>query len=315
MVKVARKHNRVVQVGTQQRSGRHFQEAVKVLRGGHIGKIVSVRMGSFRNVMPGFGVAQPSEPPAGFDYDLWLGPAPKRPYTKKRALYNFRWYWDYSGGQMTNLGTHEMDIVHWAMQVKGPRSVASIGGRLALTDDDGETPDTQDAIFEYDGFTALVSIREAATGRRTGGGGFDFFGTKGSLSIGRGGFEVFPDMKVPANNQIPPWSNPSGHPERSDVRPEPWTTPMKMAGSSDEQLELHARNFIDCIKSRQRPIADVEEGHEVSTACHLANISMRVGRMVRWDAEKEQIVGDNEANAMLERPYRKPWDQVLRSLL
>ena len=90
---------------------------------------------------------------------------------------------------------------------------------------------------------------------------------------------------------------------------------MKMGGSSDEQLELHARGFIDCIKSRQRPIADVEEGHQVSAACHLANISMRLQRTIKWDAEKEQIIGDKEANAMLERPYRKPWDHELRSLL
>jgi len=316
MTQAARKYNRVVQTGTQQRSGKHFQEAVRVLRAGHIGKIMSVRIGSFRNIMPGFGVTPEEQPPAGFDYDLWLGPAPKRPYTNHRALYNFRWFWDYSGGQMTNLGTHEVDIVHWALDTKGPKTVASIGGRFALTEDDGETPDTQDAIFDYNQCNVLVSIREASAGRRMGEGGFQFFGTKGSLAISRMGFEVFPDMKIPANNQIPNWSNPAGHPPRTrDFKPEPWTTPLKMAGSSDEQLELHARNFVDCIKSRHKPIADVEDGHRVSTACHLANISMRLGRMVKWDADKEQILGDKEANAMLERPYRKPWDQVLRSLL
>ncbi len=314
MTQAARKYNRVVQAGTQQRSGKHYQEALKVLRGGHIGKIVSARIGAFRNIMPGFGVTPESEPPAGFDYDFWLGPAPKRPYTKHRALYNFRWFWDYSGGQMTNLGAHDMDIVHWIMQVKGPKSVASFGGRLALTDDDGETPDTQDAIFDYNGFNMLVSLREVSAGRRTGEGGFHFYGTKGSMTLSRGGFEVFPDIRIPPNNQIPNWSNPAGHPERTaNVTPQPWTTPLKMAGSSDEQLELHARNFVDCIKSRQRPIADVEQGHQVSTACHLANISLRLGRSIKWDPEKEQIVGDKEANAMLERPYRKPWDQVLRS--
>ncbi len=317
MTQAARKYNRVVQTGTQQRSGKHFQEAVKVLRAGHIGKILSVRIGSFRNISPGFGITKPADPPSDLNYDLWLGPAPKKPYTLHRALYHFRWFWDYSGGQMTNLGTHEVDIVHWALQTKGPRVVASLGGRYGLTEDDGETPDTQDAIFDYNGCNVLVSIREASAGRRVAGaGGFEFFGTKGSLLISRGGFEVFPDMKVPANNQIPDWSRPAGHPPRvTGFKPEPMTTPLKMAGSSDEQLELHARNFIDCIKSRQQPIADVEEGHQVSTACHLANISMKVGRMIRWDAEKEQIIGDKEANAMVEHSYRKPWDQTLRSLL
>ena len=90
---------------------------------------------------------------------------------------------------------------------------------------------------------------------------------------------------------------------------------MKEPGSSAEQFNLHARNFIDCVKSRQRPISDVEQGHQVNVACHLANISLRTGRKIRWDPEKEEILGDREASAMLERPYRKPWDTVLRGLL
>jgi predicted dehydrogenase len=316
MTQAARKYNRVVQAGTQQRSGKHFQEAVRLIQSGHIGKVVSVRIGSFRNIMPGFGVTQPSAPPNDFDYNMWLGPAPERPYTQHRALYHFRWFWDYSGGQMTNLGTHQVDIVHMAMKVKGPSAVTSLGGRLGLSEDDGETPDTQDAIFQYPGFTCLVSIREASLGNRRNDGGFEFFGTKGSLSISRNGFEVFADQKIPSNNQIPPWSKPAGHPPRvENFKPEAWTEPVKMAGNSDEQMELHARNFVDCIKSRQRPIADVEDGHYVSAACHLANVSMRLGRSIRYNPETEQVAGDREANAMLERPYRKPWDQVLRSLL
>jgi predicted dehydrogenase len=212
---------------------------------------------------------------------------------------------------MTNLGAHNLDIVHWVMNVKGPKAVASVGGRLVLTNDNGDTPDTQDAIFDYGGFTASVSIREACGGFRD---PFEFCGTKGALAISRGGFEVRPDMKSYPANLIPNWSNPPGHPPRSDVKPEPWTPAMKQKGSSDEQMDRHVRNFLDCMKSRQRPIADVEQGHEVTTACHLANIALKVGRLVRWDAEKEEIPGDREANAMLERPYRKPWDQALRSL-
>ena len=123
MTAAARKYNRIVQVGTQGRSGPHMKEVVTMIRGGHIGKLTSVRIGAFRNVMPGFGRTPVSEPPAGLDYDMWLGPAPKKPYTEHRCLYHFRWFWDYSGGQMTNLGAHDIDFVHYIMQVKGPTAV------------------------------------------------------------------------------------------------------------------------------------------------------------------------------------------------
>ncbi|PYT29093.1 MAG: hypothetical protein DMG57_12825 [Acidobacteria bacterium] len=312
MVEAARRYNRVVQAGTQQRSGRHFQKAVEMLRSGAIGKIMSVRGTSFRNIMPGFGSPPDDAPPNDLDYDMWLGPAPKRAYNPHRSLYHFRWFWDYSGGQMTNLGAHELDVVQWAMQAKGPVAVSSSGGRFAL-EDHGETPDTQDALFEYPDFTAVYSYREASAGRR-GEGQLEFFGTKGCLSIDRLGFQIYPDMKSDPSNAIPTFiGHPAGGPVRNKVTPEPWIQPFKMAGSSQEQFDLHVRNFLDCIKSRQRPIADVEQGHQVSTACHLANISLRTGRKIRWNPETEEIIGDREASKWLERPYRKPWDEVLRS--
>jgi predicted dehydrogenase len=312
MVEAARRYKRIVQVGTQQRSGKHYQKAVEMLRAGYIGKIVSARMGSFRNVMPGFGAPTDATPPNDLDYDMWLGPAPKRAYNPKRSLYHFRWFWDYSGGQMTNLGAHEIDVVQWAMQVKGPAAVSSSGGRFAL-EDNGETPDTQDALFEYPGFTSLFSCREASLGHR-GEGVLDFYGTKGSLSIERGGFEVHPDMEIDPANAIPVFTgHPAGGPKRSSAPPGPWIQPYKMAGSSQEQFDLHVRNFLDCVKSRARPIADVEQGHQVTTSCHLANISLRTGRKIRWNPETEEIIGDAEASKWLERPYRKPWDEVLRS--
>ena len=313
MVDVARRYNRIVQVGTQQRSGRHYQKARDLVRAGHIGKIVSVRMGSFRNIMPGFGGPPDNTAPNDFDYEMWLGPAPRRPFNPHRGIYHFRWFWDYSGGQMTNLGAHSIDIMQWYMQVKGPSAVSSSGGRFALQDN-GETPDTQDSLYEYSGFTATYSCREASAGSR-GGGGLEFFGTQGSLRIDRGGFEIIADPKINPEDAIPRFKgHPSGGPQGSRAKPEPWTQPMKEPGSSDEQFDLHVRDFIDCIKSRRRPIADVEDGHQVATACHLANLSLRTGRKLRWDPEKEEILGDRETAAMLERPYRRPWDEVLRSL-
>jgi len=314
MIDAARRYNRVVQVGTQQRSGKHFQHAKQLLESGYIGQILSARAGSFRNVMPGFGSPADSAAPSDFDYDMWLGPAPKRPYNKMRGLYHFRWFWDYSGGQMTNLGAHEIDIVQWVMRSQGPSAVSSSGGRFAL-EGPADTPDTQDALFEYPGFTAEYAFREASAGRRAGG-PLEFFGTKGSLVITRAGFEVVPDMKTSPANAIPVFQgHPAGGPVRDKEVPQPWIDAKKEPGSSAEQFDLHVRNFLDCVKSRERPIADVEEGHHSTTACHLANISMRVGRKVHWDWQKEEIISDPEASAMLERPYRQPWDRVLRGLM
>jgi len=260
--------------------------------------------------MPGFGTPPDADPPPGMNYDLWLGPAPERRYNPNRSLYHFRWFWDYSGGQMTNLGAHEIDIVHWAMRTEAPQAVASSGGRLALTDN-GETPDTQDALFEYPGFTALWSHREAGRGRGQCE-GLEFFGTEGSMTLSRAGFQVFPDMKVPPQNQIPDFrGHPSGGPRRvPNPQMTPWCEPIKQTAYND-LLASHARNFIDCVKSRKQPVSSLEEEHRVATACHLANISLRLGRKVRWDPEREEIIDDAEASAMLERPYRNPWDQVL----
>jgi hypothetical protein len=169
-------------------------------------------------------------------------------------------------------------------------------------------------LFEYPGFTSAYSVREVAAGRR-GNSGLEFFGTKGSLAISRSGFEVFPDMKTNPMNSIPVFKgHPAGGPVHDDsVKPQPWIRAVKESGSSDEQLNLHVRNFVDCIKSRQRPISDIEEGHRTTTTCHLANISLRLGRKVHWDPDREEVAGDPEASAMLVRPYRKPWDGVLQS--
>lgn len=315
MTQVARKHKRIVQVGTQQRSGKHYKMGRALMQQGYVGKVFSVRMGAFRNVYPGFGRPEGAQPD-NFDYDMWLGPAPARPYQPHRGLYHFRWFWDYSGGQMTNLAAHEIDILQWYLDQKGPVSVYSNGGRFVLQDD-GETPDTQDTLLEYPGFTAIWSHREAGGQSRLIGHGIEFYGPKGMLNINRGALEVFPDRKVEPSNAIPRFQgHPSGGPRQQDRRePEYWTPPLKVAGSSPEQFDLHVRDFLDCIKSRQRPIADVEDGHTTATTCHLANISLRLGRKLRWDPLKEEIVGDAEASGMLERPYRKPWDVILRGLL
>ncbi|HEX5272912.1 MAG TPA: Gfo/Idh/MocA family oxidoreductase [Gemmataceae bacterium] len=316
MIDVARKHERVVQVGTQQRSGPHYGRARELIRGGQIGKVHSVRMTAFRNVMPGFGRPADCDPPADLDWDLWLGPAPKRRYNPNRAIYHFRWFWDTSGGQMTNLGAHSLDVVHWFLGAKGPTAASSAGGRFGL-EDNGETPDTQDALFEYPGFTAVWSHREASAGPRAA--GLEFFGTKGSLSISRSGFVLTPDPKVSPENAVPQFGGPHpvGGPKRVEAPgpAEMWTKAAEdRSGKSAEQFLRHVRDFLDCVKSRREPAAGLEGAHRVATACHLANVALRLGRRLRWDAEREEIVGDAEAARHLERPYRAPWDNVLKGL-
>lgn len=312
MTEAARKYDRVVQVGTQQRSGIHYHKAIELMRNGRIGDIHSVRIGVSRNVMPGFGDPADAAPPGELDYDLWLGPAPKRPYNKNRSIYHFRWFWDYSGGQMTNWGAHDVDVVQWYLRSKGPRTVFSTGGRWSLKDN-GETPDTQDATFYYEPKLVLTwSLREAGVGRSQGQ-GLEFFGTKGSMTLSRGGFEIHPDLKQPPENLIPQiMGHPVGGPVKTEATPVPWIEPMKERATND-LYGSHVRDFLDSIKSRRRPVADVEDGHRTATACHLANISLRLGgRSIRWDPEREEILGDKEASTWLVRPYRKPWDEVLR---
>jgi predicted dehydrogenase len=315
MVEVARKHKRVVQVGTQQRSGPHYGRARELVRGGQIGPVSSVRMTAFRNVMPGFGRPADADPPADLDWELWLGPAPKRRYNPNRGLYHFRWFWDTSGGQMTNLGAHSLDVVHWYLGVKGPSAVSSAGGRFSL-EDNGETPDTQDALFEYPGFTAVWSHRDASAGPKAA--PLEFFGPKGSLAITRAGFVLTPDPKVPPENVVPQFGgHPVGGPKRVETSgpPELWTKAVEdRTGSGAEQFRLHVRNFLDGVKSRHEPVSDLEGAHRVATVCHLANVALRLGRRLRWDAEREEIVGDAEAARWLVRPYRAPWDRELKAL-
>jgi predicted dehydrogenase len=333
MLDVANRHRRVVQVGTQQRSGLHYQKARELIRAGHIGDVMSVRMQAYRNVMPGFGSPSDGDPPAEIDWNRMLGPAPRQPYNPNRGIYHFRWFWDYSGGQMTNLGHHALDIMHWTLGGV-PVAVTSTGGRFCLGDN-GETPDTQDAFFEF-ATPAGADAPRAATGDRivwtaawshreaSGGGGSafptEFYGTKGMLGITRKGFTVRADKKVPPENLVPQFTGapPVGGVERvaSTEAAELWTTAIEdRSGNDAEQFTRHVRNFLDCVKSREMPISDLASSHRVSTMCHLANLSLRLGRKLRWDAARQEVIDDPEASGLLVRPYRAPWDAELRAVL
>jgi predicted dehydrogenase len=276
-------------------------------------------MSAYRNILPGFGSPPDQDPPPGLDWDMLLGPAPFRRYNPHRGIYHFRWFWDTSGGQMTNLGQHSLDIVHWCLDPRGPLAVSSVGGRFCLNDH-GETPDTQDAFFEYPGWTAAWSHRETSRGPAPTN-PLEFFGTKGSLAISRKGFLASPDAQIDPETLVPQFTG-SSHPAGGATRvrqigPPRFRTDLVQDDSGDEydQFRRHVRNFLDCIKSRQEPVSDLESAHRVATACHLANLSLRLGRKLRWDPDREAVIGDADAEARLERPYRAPWDAQLRALL
>ena len=318
MIDVAKRYQRVVQVGVQNRSGPNFQRAREFVQQGKLGQIVAVQDTYCRNLMPGFGNPPDQDPPKELDWDMWLGPAPKRAYNPNRGIYHFRWIWDYAGGQMTNLGQHSLDIVQWFTGASAPKSVYSTGGRSYLKDN-METPDNQDVLIDYPGFTGVSQYREATQGRAgLGMGGVMFYGTRGMMSVGRSGYEVFPDRKADPFGTMANilGGHPVGGPQPvQEPKDQFWTEKEKdSSGDGAKDYVQHARDFLECMRSRRQPLADIESAHAVATTCHLANISLRVGRKVVWDAEKEQIVGDPQANAMLTRPYRSPWDKELRSL-
>ena len=309
MIAAARHHRRVVQVGTQQRSGVHYARAAGLVRSGHIGDLRHARMAAYRNLGDGFTRPVGVQPLTPEQWDLWLGPAPFVPFDANRCVYHFRWFWDYSGGQTTNLLAHEIDIVQWVTG-ETPRAVAAFGGRYSLRGL-GETPDVFEAVFQYPSFTATWSNREVSEGAHR---GLELNGTRGTLVINRAGFEVVPDPDIPAGDQIPRFTGPP-RPPRSEAPPR--TAALKDGGYEQvrDQFRPHVRNFLDCVKSRGTPVADLESGHRSVTSCHLANISMKLGRVVRWDAEKEDVIGDVEAQGMLSKTYRAPWDRELRAAL
>jgi predicted dehydrogenase len=308
MVDAARRHNRVVQVGTQQRSGAHFQRAVKYVQDGRIGDV------SYATCWTHFPPPAPRPPvsggpPPGMDWDMWLGPAPKLPYDE---VWNVgrRGYWDFWGGQLTEWGSHLVDIVLWAMNVQAPERVVAVGGRFHKKE--GEIPDTLQVTFQYPKFAFHYSVLNHNTyglngdvgAARFGSYGMQFHGTKGTLFIDRGTFRVTPQpLRQEEPNQMPASSPP-------DMRaPGFYYTTEILAEQSDSSLqhEPHVRNFLDSVKSRKRAIADIEDGHHANTACRLGNIAYRLGRSVRWDAAKEQVVGDAEANRLAVGAYRDPW--------
>ena len=304
MVQAARKYNRVVQAGTMQRSAKHFQQAVEIVRNGDLGDITFVRTWNYANGdRDGVGNPPDGDPPAGLDWDMWLGPAPKRAFNdnrfgvdpKDRYYSNVRYFWDYAGGWMTDWAIHWLDIVQMAFKEEIPTEISAMGGKLYVKDNT-ETPDTMEVSYMYpSGFVATYE-RRSGNGQSMfdKGGGILFCGSKGTMFLDRSGYKIVPETKVR------PSENASGPPVRE---------PLMAAAegqSSDSGNSSHWANFLECVRTRQKPISDIETCQRSTTTCLLGNVAWRSKMKLDWDAQK-WTTAQSEPRKYLAREYRKPW--------
>jgi predicted dehydrogenase len=285
MVSAAKKYNRIVQVGQWQRSDPHWQDAMAFVHSGKLGKIRLVRVFSYQGWCPSIPV-KPDEPvPPGVDYDMWLGPAAKRPFNRNRFHFTFRWFWDYAGGLMTDWGVHLLDYALFGMNVTAPDSIMAAGGKFGYPDDACETPDSLQTIYTFKDFNVLwdhaIGIDDGAYGRNH---GLGFVGENGTLVVDRQGWEVIPENV----NQV--------------ARME--AVPLHKA-YGEGGLNLHVKNHLECIKTRNPNCnASIEIGSHIAKFANLGNIAYLTGKKLSWDGK---TFNDSQADAYLTKEYRTPW--------
>ena len=282
-VKAARKYKRIVQHGTQLRAAPHYREAWGLLAKGVIGKVLMVK--AINNQRRGRMPHREDGPvPPGVHYDVWLGPAKKRPFNRNRFHGGWHWLWEYGTGDIGNDGVHQIDLGRWALGLGAPKAVSCSGGKLGSKGDAQETPDTMVVTWEYDDLLYVFEQRDF-TPYRMQGHRLDndniIYGDQGYMMIDRDGYRVF------VGNEPGPRFDKKWH-----------------------DSERHYQNFIDCVKNRRQEdlIADIEEGHLSALMCHLGNIAYRTGRRLSFDPETETFPGDDEANRYLGREYRKGFE-------
>jgi len=297
MVNVQKATNRVVAVGLNRRGNRVYQKLAVDIPAGKIGEVAVARAARISNMAPnGIGKMQPEQPPAGFDWDMWLGPRAVRPYQYNIAPYMFRWWGDYSS-QMGNWGVHYMDAIRWLMGEVAPAAISANGGKY-LVNDDRTIPDTMQVSFEFASNKIIsFSIYEASGVNMFPFGELELRGTKGNLYSSEKGYRIVPSK--PGQFQF--WEK--------QVEEEEFTNQDKVLndGSSSGSTSGLIRNFLDCIKSRKSPLCTLEDGHRSTSFAHLANIALATKKRLLWDAEKERFTNSEEANQMLSYEYRKPW--------
>ena len=287
MIEAARRNKKVVQVGTQSRSTKHVREAMEKLHGGAIGEVLVAKAWNSQR-RSSIGKTKPSVPPAHLDFDTWLGPAPPVPYRTNMLPSIWRWWYDFGCGDMGNDGVHDLDIALWGLGVEShPTRVAAMGGKYFF-DDDQQFPDTQNVLFEYAPDEKTGRRRQLIFEQRIWApyhehgyeNGDAYYGTDGYMILGKGGG----------------WRL---YGQRDKL--------IEERKASGVELGAHHRNFLDCVRAGGKPNADIAIGHQSATLCHLGNIAVRVGRSFEFDPDKEIIIGDDEANALVRRQYREHW--------
>jgi len=274
LVKHVNQTKRILQTGSQQKSDARFRFACELVRNGRIGKVQRITTAIGEG--PKEGPFQPEPVPAELDWDFWLGPAPKVAYTTARCHKTFRWFWDYSGGRLTDWGAHHNDIAQWALGAERSGPITVEGVQLEEMIPDGfVTPAKFRVEYKYANDVLMICTSEGENG-------VTFIGTEGSIFVSR--------SKIIAS------------------RPEMLTEALPAGATKLYYSDNHMGNFFACVRSRRQPICDAEVGHRSATVCHLGNISIRLGRKLVWNPLKEEFIGDVEANAMRSRPSRWPWD-------
>ncbi len=289
MQALAKKHGKVVQVGQWQRSGTHYEKAIEYVQSGKLGQIRLVKVWAYQGWMKPVPVLPDGPVPAGVNYDLWLGPAPKRPFNPNRFHFNFRWFWDYAGGLMTDWGVHEIDIALYAMKASAPKSVMASGGKFAYPDDASETPDTLQAVFEYENFNMLWEHATGIDGGNYGKTeGIAFIGNNGTLVLNRGGWEIIPETYT------------------EDGFKKYKMESLPYQGRQDDYLDLHTRNFIDAVRKNDPSVlkCGVDTGSVAAINAQMGNISLKTGRKVYWDAAANEFKKDKQANELMTASYQ-----------
>jgi predicted dehydrogenase len=225
--------------------------------------------------------------PPGVDYNMWLGPATERTFNQNRFHYNFRWFWDYAGGKMTDWGVHLLDMAFYAMDSWHPLSVSANGGKIVYPDDAMETPDVLESIYKFNDFSIIwknnFALKSDETGRNH---GLAFKGINGTLYVNRNGWEVVP--------------NSSGGGDLMEKVP--------LTPSTGNHLDFHVKDFINCVKTREKTACDVETGRNVVINAHLGNIAYRTGETIKWNPDNNSFGNNSLANALILPEYRKPWE-------
>ena len=280
MVKAAEDNKRVTQMGNLIHATENYHRVVEIVRSGVLGKITKTRVWMAGD-HSGKGRPADTEPPAGLDYDFWLGPAPLRPFNPIRFLFNWRFTWDYAGGTLMDFCCHIVDLVHWAMEVDAPETICATGGRYALQDN-LETPDTLEVVYHYaKGFDMVWSQSDASSHGFEGRGlGIEFQGTDATLVADYGTFQVFPEKG----------------------------RTIELPAASLPRSVGHHREWLDAIRTRARCACHFEYGHRLTSVGHLGNIALWTGEKLRWDGAAERITNHDDANRHLARAsYRAPW--------